>query len=172
MNSIEGKEQVSFKSGSRDTKADDKAAGGVLTATQAPHRPGTAPAPGLRAEGCRRHPTADRHRMGGSTMLLHTVVNALRPRSRAASAHRRVAGRLTLEPLDERALPSGYVQENLASDVPGQAQVHDPELVDAWGLSINPNGTFWPSARATDVSTVYSGDVTPAAPSSRSSRGR
>ena len=26
-----------------------KAAGGVLTAKQAPHRPGTAPAPGLRA---------------------------------------------------------------------------------------------------------------------------
>ncbi len=29
-----------------------KAAGGVLTAKQAPHRPGTAPAPGLRAERC------------------------------------------------------------------------------------------------------------------------
>src|SRR5207302_5622736 len=29
-----------------------KAAGGVLTAKQAPHRPGTAPAPGLRAGRC------------------------------------------------------------------------------------------------------------------------
>jgi uncharacterized protein (TIGR03118 family) len=54
------------------------------------------------------------------------------------------------------------VQTNLAGDVPGSALVHDPELVDAWGISLNPNGTFWVSARATDVSTVYSGDVTPA----------
>jgi uncharacterized protein (TIGR03118 family) len=69
---------------------------------------------------------------------------------------------LQVEALEDRNVPSAYLQTNLASDVPGQAQVHDPELVDAWGLSINPNGTFWPSARATDVSTVYSGDVTPA----------
>src|SRR5262249_20721083 len=46
-----------------------------------------------------------------------------------------------------------------ASDIPGQAQVHDPDLVDAWGISLNPNGTFWVSGRATDVSTVYTGDV-------------
>ena len=32
-----------------------KLAGGVLTAQQAPHRPGTAPAPGLRAEVTRGH---------------------------------------------------------------------------------------------------------------------
>jgi uncharacterized protein (TIGR03118 family) len=44
--------------------------------------------------------------------------------------------------------------------VPGAALIHDPELIDAWGISINPNGTFWVSARATDVSTVYNGDVT------------
>ena len=55
---------------------------------------------------------------------------------------------------------SAYVQTNLAADVPGAALVHDPELVDAQGIAINPNGTFWLSARATDVSTVYSGDVT------------
>ena len=30
-------------------ETETKAAGGVLTAKQAPHRPGTAPAPGLRA---------------------------------------------------------------------------------------------------------------------------
>ena len=36
-----------------------KAAGGVLTAKQAPHRPGTAPAPGLRAEVCSFQCTAD-----------------------------------------------------------------------------------------------------------------
>ena len=55
---------------------------------------------------------------------------------------------------------SGYVQTNLAADVPGTALLHDPELIDAQGIAINPTGTFWLSARATDVSTVYSGDVT------------
>jgi uncharacterized protein (TIGR03118 family) len=65
-----------------------------------------------------------------------------------------------LENLEQRLALAGYVQTNLAADVPGTALVHDPELIDAWGISINPNGTFWLSARATDVSTVYSGDVT------------
>jgi len=55
---------------------------------------------------------------------------------------------------------SAYVQTNLAADQPGTALVHDPELIDAQGIAINPTGTFWLSARATDVSTVYSGDVT------------
>ncbi|HEX2451427.1 MAG TPA: TIGR03118 family protein, partial [Gemmatimonadales bacterium] len=58
------------------------------------------------------------------------------------------------------ALGAGYLQSNLAADQPGVALVHDPELIDAWGIAINPTGTFWLSARATDVSTVYSGDVT------------
>ena len=62
----------------------------------------------------------------------------------------------------QAAADAGYVQSNLAADQPGVALVHDPELIDAWGIAINPNptGTFWLSARATDVSTVYSGDVT------------
>jgi len=58
------------------------------------------------------------------------------------------------------AVEAGYLQTNLAADQPGVALVHDPELIDAWGIAINPTGTFWLSARATDVSTVYSGDVT------------
>jgi uncharacterized protein (TIGR03118 family) len=65
-----------------------------------------------------------------------------------------------VEALENRRLLSGYVQTNLAADQPGVARVHDPELIDAWGIAINPTGTFWLSARATDVSTVYSGDVT------------
>src|SRR5262245_4441602 len=52
--------------------ATKKAAGGVLTAKQAPHRPGTAPALGLRAgEARRNHSRADRLRKGG----LNHVVN-------------------------------------------------------------------------------------------------
>jgi uncharacterized protein (TIGR03118 family) len=51
------------------------------------------------------------------------------------------------------------MQTNLASDVPGQAQFHDTALEDAWGISLNPAGTFWVSARAKNLSTVYTGDV-------------
>jgi uncharacterized protein (TIGR03118 family) len=100
-------------------------------------------------------------------MLLDSVLHYLkvRPRpagsvKRGAAARRQASYRLRLEALEDRFLPSGYVQANLAADQAGVAQVHDPELIDAWGISINPNGTFWLSARATDVSTVYSGDVT------------
>src|SRR5262249_22347997 len=62
--------------------------------------------------------------------------------------------------LEDRFVPSAYLQTNLAADQPGVALVHDPELIDAWGISLNPTGTFWVSARATGVSTVYTGDVT------------
>ena len=83
-------------------------------------------------------------------------------RRRETSA-RTARRRMQFERLEERlALSGGYVQTNLAADQPGTALVHDPELIDAWGIAINPNGTFWVSARATDVSTVYSGDVTKA----------
>src|SRR5688500_2314472 len=96
-------------------------------------------------------------------MLLRTALRSLASRTAPAdraSARRRTAYRLRVESLEDRAVPSGYVQENLTSDVAGAALVHDPGVVDAWGISINPNGTFWLSARATDVSTVYNGDVT------------
>jgi uncharacterized protein (TIGR03118 family) len=70
------------------------------------------------------------------------------------------ARRPGVETLEGRVLFAGYLQTNLAADQPGTALVHDPELIDAQGIAINPTGTFWLSARATDVSTVYSGDVT------------
>ena len=80
---------------------------------------------------------------------------------RGITIRRSSACRPRFERLEERLPFSGtYTQTNLAADQPGVALVHDPELIEAWGISINPNGTFWVSARATDVSTVYSGDVT------------
>ena len=92
-------------------------------------------------------------------MLLHSKLCSLKSRPPPV----RNTSSTCLEPLETRRLMSGYFQTNLASDIPGIAQVHDPELVDAQGIAINPNpgGTFWLSARATDVSTVYIGDVTP-----------
>ncbi len=68
--------------------------------------------------------------------------------------------RLRLEPLDERALPSGYRQTNLASDEPGVARIRDPALVNAWGIALNPaGGAFWVSAHGTGTSPLYNGDV-------------
>src|SRR5687768_10159425 len=106
-------------------------------------------------------------------MSLSSLLDYLKPQRpsqtskagrRGQASDRRARRRIGFEQLEAR-LPlsaSGYEQTDLAADVPGTAQVHDPELIDAWGIAINPNGTFWLSARATDVSTVYSGDVTKA----------
>jgi uncharacterized protein (TIGR03118 family) len=98
-------------------------------------------------------------------MSLRTTLDILRSCPRRAAprrARRQATYRFCVEALEPRILLSAYVQTNLAADQPDVAAVHDPELIDAWGISINPNGTFWVSARATDVSTVYSGDVTQA----------
>src|SRR5262245_14762416 len=57
----------------------NKAAGGVLTAKQAPHRPGTAPAPGLRAWEMCAHYTADHFLKGDIHAVPYSVE---RPASR------------------------------------------------------------------------------------------
>jgi uncharacterized protein (TIGR03118 family) len=50
-----------------------------------------------------------------------------------------------------------YVQRNLVSDVPGAAQLTDPNLVNAWGLAFGPTTPAWIADNGTDVSTLYSG---------------
>jgi len=55
------------------------------------------------------------------------------------------------------AMPSRYVQTNLVSDQPGMAQLTDPWLVNAWGLSAGPTSPLWVSDNGTDVSTLYTG---------------
>lgn len=73
--------------------------------------------------------------------------------------------RLTLESLEDRcllaaAVGSGYLQTNLVSDQAGEAQFQDPNLVNAWGIGLNPNGGgFWVANNATGVATIYSGAV-------------
>src|SRR5439155_10270474 len=74
-----------------------KAAGGVLTAKQAPHRPGTAPALGLRA-GCDVFPFY-RRPWEDSTMLPFSS-------KRAKSRPRPAPYRPRLEVLEDRSLPS------------------------------------------------------------------
>ena len=53
----------------------------------------------------------------------------------------------------------GFVQSNLVSDQPGVAELTDPHLVNAWGMSHGPNTPIWVSDNGTDVSTLYTGDV-------------
>jgi uncharacterized protein (TIGR03118 family) len=53
----------------------------------------------------------------------------------------------------------GYVRTDLVSDQPGVAQLTDPNLVNAWGLSHGPDTPIWVSDNGTDVSTLYSGAV-------------
>ena len=50
-----------------------------------------------------------------------------------------------------------YVQHNLVSDVPGMADVTDPNLVDPWGIALSAAGPFWLSDAGTGKATVYNG---------------
>jgi uncharacterized protein (TIGR03118 family) len=53
----------------------------------------------------------------------------------------------------------GVTQTNLVSDQPGKAQITDPNLVNAWGLSRGPNTPIWVSNAGTGTSTLYAGAV-------------
>ena len=69
-----------------------------------------------------------------------------------------VAALVVVVPLPAGAA-GGYTQENLVSDQPGVAQLTDPNLVNAWGMSHGPNTPIWVSDNGADVSTLYNGDV-------------
>ncbi|HLH17102.1 MAG TPA: TIGR03118 family protein [Bryobacteraceae bacterium] len=55
---------------------------------------------------------------------------------------------------------SGYLVHNLVSDVPGAADFTDPNLVNAWGISISGSSPFWVCDGGTGLSTVYSSTAT------------
>lgn len=61
-----------------------------------------------------------------------------------------------LEALEDRLVPSVYLQTNLVSDVQGQAQVFDANLKNPWGVSESTTSPFWVSNQASNVATVYS----------------
>ena len=52
-----------------------------------------------------------------------------------------------------------YRQTNLVSDIPGFAQVFDPNLVNPWGIALTGTSPFWVSNNVTSTSTLYRGDV-------------
>src|SRR5215469_8061520 len=47
------------------------------------------------------------------------------------------------------------LQTNLVSDLPGVAQVLDPNLVNPWGISQGEGGPFWTSDNNAGVSTLF-----------------
>ncbi len=53
--------------------------------------------------------------------------------------------------------PNVYVQHNLVSDIPGMADVTDPNLVDPWGISTSATSPFWVSDAGKSKSTLYNG---------------
>ncbi len=70
------------------------------------------------------------------------------------SSRRPAPRRLSLEPLEERALlATGFLQSNLVSNMPGLAAFTDAQLVNPWGLSAGP---LWVSDNQTGFSTIYS----------------
>src|ERR1700761_8416614 len=50
-----------------------------------------------------------------------------------------------------------YTQTNLVSDVAGAAAVHDPNLVNPWGLTRSSTGPWWVSDNNSGDSTLYTG---------------
>src|SRR4029453_18217502 len=52
-----------------------------------------------------------------------------------------------------------YHQTNLVSDLPGLAQLTDPDLVNPWGLAAGPTTPMWVADNGTDKATIYPGFV-------------
>ncbi|HEV3309628.1 MAG TPA: TIGR03118 family protein, partial [Chloroflexota bacterium] len=77
-------------------------------------------------------------------------------RRKGAPARKPPRNRLGIEALEVRSLLSvNVVQSNLVSDLPGVAQVQDPNLVNPWGISESSSSPFWISDNNAGVSTLY-----------------
>ena len=78
-------------------------------------------------------------------------------RRKGTPARKPPRSRLVMEALEMRSLLSANVlQTNLVSDLPGIAQVQDPNLVNPWGISESSTSPFWISDNNAGVSTLYS----------------
>jgi uncharacterized protein (TIGR03118 family) len=53
---------------------------------------------------------------------------------------------------------TGYSETRLVSDVPGQAQFTDPNLVNPWGLAAVNAGDWWVSDNNSGLTTLYDGN--------------
>jgi uncharacterized protein (TIGR03118 family) len=85
-----------------------------------------------------------------------------RSRLRSALALGVVAALLALAPATPAAAShprNAYHQTNLVSDLPGLAQLTDPDLVNPWGLAAGPTTPAWVADNGTDKATLYPGFV-------------
>jgi uncharacterized protein (TIGR03118 family) len=83
-------------------------------------------------------------------------------RLRNALALGLVAALVALAPAAQAAAKqpgNAYHQTNLVSDLPGMAQLTDPDLVNPWGMAANPMSPVWVSDNGTDKATLYRGFV-------------
>src|SRR5882757_1548044 len=55
------------------------------------------------------------------------------------------------------AHPQHYEQVNLDSNVQGNAEATDPQLINGWGLARSSSSAWWVSNEATGVATLYNG---------------
>jgi len=69
-----------------------------------------------------------------------------------------VALGLYLPSLMNAAGANVYLQQNLVSNVAGQAAFTDPNLLDPWGISLSTSSPFWVSNHLGGTSTLYSGN--------------
>jgi uncharacterized protein (TIGR03118 family) len=91
--------------------------------------------------------------------LLHLFAKG---RMFASRSHLRRALRVRpqVEALESRCvLATAYLATDLVSDQPGVAPLQDPNLVNGWGIAVNPTGAFWVSSNEEGLSTLYTGDV-------------
>jgi uncharacterized protein (TIGR03118 family) len=56
-----------------------------------------------------------------------------------------------------KASAQHYTQTNLVSDIVGEAPVHDPNLINPWGLTRGPATPWWVSDNNAGVATLYTG---------------
>jgi uncharacterized protein (TIGR03118 family) len=91
----------------------------------------------------------------------HALVRRL-GRLRSVLALSVVAGLVALAPAAPAAGAqpgNAYHQTNLVSDLPGMAQLTDPDLVNPWGLAAGPTTPAWVADNGTDKATIYPGFV-------------
>ncbi len=83
------------------------------------------------------------------------------------SAGALAASALGAAPAGASAHIGGYRQINLVSDQPGKAPLHDPDLVNAWGLAASPGtnaspgSPLWVADNGSDKATLYAAGSTP-----------
>jgi uncharacterized protein (TIGR03118 family) len=69
-----------------------------------------------------------------------------------------IAAAVTVSAAARPARPDAFVLRRLVSDPGFAAAVHDPELVNAWGLAASATGPWWTANEARSSSTLYAGD--------------